>query len=134
MIILKKIDYYGQLILATLMILSIPILLLYGFLLGLFVMGCWQLLSALANTHAFISLSQRKQIWLYWKLCIADFVLLAGGWFTGQKLNTDTAQFIVGSALAGAVLIAIYYLKIYNKLIDLISLRNELDGLTKSKH
>ena len=134
MITVRKIDYYGQLILAALMILSIPFLLFYGFLAGLFLTGCWQLLSAASNTISFLSLSQRKQIWLYWKLCVGDFALLFFGWVTGKFFTADTTQFVFGIAIAGAIFIAVYYLKIYNKLIELISLRTELDGLTKSKH
>lgn len=134
MLLIKKIDYFGQLVLATLMILSIPFLLFYGFLAGLFIMGCWQLLSAFLNTYSFLSLSQRKQILLYWKLCIADLIILLVGWLTDKIINHDILQFISGTALVGAAFIAIYYLIIYNKLIELISLRNELDGLTKTKH
>ncbi len=134
MLKLRKIDYYGQLILATLMVLSIPVLLIYGFLAGLFIMGCWQLLSATLNTAAFKSLSQRKQILLYWTLCMADLAVLTSGRLVEEIPGKDLAQFVYGAALVGSVLTAIYYLKIYNNLIELISLRNELDGLTKSKH
>lgn len=134
MLLIKKIDYFGQLVLATLMILSIPFLLFYGFLAGLFIMGCWQLLSASLNTYSFLSLSQRKQIMLYWKLCIADLTILLICWLMENMINDETLQFISGAAIIGAVFIAIYYLKIYYKLIELISLRNELDGLTKTKH
>ena len=134
MLLFRKMDYYGQLILASLMVLSIPFLLFYGSLAGLFILGCWQLVSAVSNTNAFLSLSQRKQIWLYWKLCIADFTLLFLGWLSGNFFTADTVQFVFGTAIAGAIFIAVYYLKIYNKVIELISLRNELDGLTKSKH
>ena len=131
---LRKIDYFGQLILAALMLLSIPVLFIYGFLAGLFVMGCWQLISAACNTNTFIHSGSRKQIWMYWKCCFADFALLFLGWQTGETATNDLAQVIFWIALAAAAAIAVYYLKIYNNLIQFISLRNELDGLTKSKH
>jgi len=131
---LRKIDYYGQLILAALMLLSVPLLLYYGFLAGLFIMGCWQLISAAFNTNAFFHSVYRRQIWSYWKLCFADLLLLFLCWLSGETFNTDLLQVIFWITLTGAAAIAVYYLKIYNDLIQFISLRNELDGLTKSKH
>ena len=131
---LRKIDYTGQLILAALMLLSIPILLIYGFLAGLFIMGCWQLISAAFNTNAFIQSGHRKRIWMYWKCCFAVLALLFFAWLAGEIFTADLSELIFWIALAGAAAIAVYYLKIYNKLIQFISLRNELDGLTKSKH
>ena len=134
MLIIKRIDYFGQLVLAALMLLSIPILYFYGFLAGLFLLGCWQLLSAFFNTFSFLSLSQRKQIWWYWKLCIADLTILLTAWISEKKIDPDIIHFMSGTAILGAVFIAVYYLIIYYKLIELIFLRNELDGLTKTKH
>jgi hypothetical protein len=60
--LVRKIDYYCQLILGSLMLLSIPVLLSYGFLASLFILGCWQLLSAVFNTKAFIHTGHSKQI------------------------------------------------------------------------
>lgn len=131
---LRKIDYFGQVIVAVLMLLSIPVLLIYGFLAGLFIMGCWQLISAAFNTNTFIHSGYRKPIWMYWKCCFADLALFFSGWLTGEFFVADLSQVIFWIALAGAAAIAVYYLKIYNTLIQFISLRNELDGLTKSKH
>ena len=135
--VLRKIDYYGQLILAAFMLLSVPVLLVYGllgFLAGLFIMGCWQVISAIFNTNAFIHSGHKNKIWSYWKLCFADLILLFVCCLSGETLNTDFSQLIFWIAIAGAAAIAVYYLKIYNDLIQFISLRNELDGLTKSKH
>ena len=131
---LRKIDYCSQLILAALMLLSVPLLLYYGFLAGLFIMGCWQVISAAFNTNAFLHSVYRRQIWSYWKLCFADLILLFLCWLSGETFNADLLQVIFWIAITGAATIAVYYLKIYNDLIQFISLRNELDGLTKSKH
>ena len=131
---LRKIDYYGQLVLGSLMILSVPVLLIYGFLAGLFILGCWQLLSAVFNTKAFTHSGHSKQIWNYWICCLADLVLLFLLWLFGGSFNIDYVQVIYWIAIPGSVFIAIYYLKIYKNLIDFFSLRDELDGLTKSKH
>ena len=130
----RRIDYYGQLILGSLMLLSVSVLLFYGFLAGLFILGCWQLLSAVFNTKAFIHTGHSKQIGRYWSYCIADLVMLVLAWYFGGTLKADSMQVFYAIALSGAAFIAIYYLRIYNDLIRFISLRDELDGLTKSKH
>ncbi|HEV8273850.1 MAG TPA: hypothetical protein VGQ04_21205 [Chitinophagaceae bacterium] len=132
--IVRKIDYYGQLILGSLMLLSVPVMLIYGFLAGLFILGCWQLLSAIFNTHSFIHTGHSKKIWSYWRYCIADLTLLLLPWFFEKTFITDNIQVFYWIAMPGAVVIAIYYLKIYKDLIQFFSLRDELDGLTKSKH
>ena len=131
---IRKIDYYAQLILGALMFLSVPVLLFYGFLAGLLILGCWQLLSAIFNTKAFVHTSHSKQIWSYWSCCIADLTILFLLWHFEKTFKIDNVQVFYWIALSGAVLIAIYYLKIYNDLIQFFSLRDELDGLTKSKH
>jgi len=132
--ILRKIDYYGQLILGSMMLLSVPVLLFYGFLAGLFILGCWQLLSAVLNTKAFIYTGHSKQVWSYWSFCIADLGLLFLSWHFEKTFRADIVQVFYWIAMSGAVIIAIYYLKIYKDLIQFFSLRDELDGLTKSKH
>ena len=132
--IVRRIDYYGQLLLGSLMLLSVPVLLFYGFLAGLFILGCWQLLSAAFNTKAFVHTGHSKQIWIYWSCCIADLAILFLSWYFEKTFKIDSVQVFYWIGMSGAVLIAIYYLKIYNDLIHFFSLRDELDGLTKSKH
>jgi len=132
--LMRKIDYYGQLILGSLMLLSVPVMLFYGFLAGLFILGCWQLLSAVFNTKAFVYTGHSNQIWTYWSCCIADLAILFLSWYIEKTFDNGSVQVIYWIAMSGAVLIAIYYLKIYKDLIQFFSLRDELDGLTKSKH
>ena len=131
---LRKIDYYGQLTLAIIMLLSLPLLFLQGFMFGLFIMGWWQLISASFNTCSFIHSGYKKLISRYWICCIADLALLFISLWLSRFFHPDDMQVITWIAIAGAIAIAVYYLKIYFKLIKLISLRDELDGLTKSKH
>jgi hypothetical protein len=100
---------------------------------GLFIMGCWQLLSAILNTYSFIRSGYKRQIYLYWKLCIADLGLLFLSFWLDKFFEPGATQLITGIALAGSAAIAVFYLRIYFKLIDLIALKNELDGLLKSK-
>ena len=132
--IVTKIDYYGQLILGSLILLSVPILLFYGFLAGLFILGCWQLLSAVFNTKAFVHTGHSKQIWSYWSCCIADLAILILSLNFEKTFKLANVQVFYWIAITCAVFIAIYYLKIYKDLIQFFSLRDELDGLTKSKH
>ncbi|HEY5771874.1 MAG TPA: hypothetical protein VIS75_04565 [Chitinophagaceae bacterium] len=132
--LIRKIDYYGQLILGSLMLLSVPVLLFYGFLAGLFILGCWQLLSAVFNIKAFVHSGHSTRIWTYWSCCIADLAILFLSWYIEKTFDTGSVQVFYWIALSGAVLIAIYYLKIYKDLIQFFLLRDELDGLTKSKH
>ena len=134
MLLLRKIDCYGQLILITCMLLSIPIFYFVGFGAGLLLLGCWQLISALVNTPAFIHTGYKKQILRFWTFFIADLFLMAILLLFENDLTEDTILVIFWIATGVSVFIAVYYLRIYYRLIELFSLRNELDGLTKSKH
>jgi hypothetical protein len=60
MLRIRNIDYYGQLILVTCTILSVSFFYFVGVGIGLFLLACWQLISALANTPAFIHTGYRK--------------------------------------------------------------------------
>jgi hypothetical protein len=100
----------------------------------LFLLGCWQLISALANTPAFIHTGYKKRILLYWTFCIADLSLITLFFLFEKDLSENLLKIVFWIAIGAAVFIAGYYLRIYYRLIELLSLRNELDGLTKSKH
>jgi hypothetical protein len=131
---LRKIDWYGQLILFALMVMALPALFLYGFPKGLLLLGCWQLISAILNTYTFIHESFKAQILLYWKICIADLAVLFSFRWVDKIYNSVNTQVILWIAIAASVIIAVYYLKIYFKLLGRLSLRNELHGLIKSNH
>ena len=134
MLLIKKIDCYGQLILVSCSLLSIPIFYFLGLGIGLFLLGCWQLISALGNTPGFIHTGYKKQILLYWTFCIVDLSLIAVLFLFENDLSETLLMIVFWIAIGSALFIAGYYLRIYYRLIDLLSLRNELDGLTKSKH
>jgi len=134
MLRIRNIDYYGQLILVTCTILSVPFFYFVGVGIGLFLLACWQLISALANTPAFIHTSYRKRILLYWTFFIADLLLIALLFLLQNDLNENLILIVFWVTIGAALSIAIYYLRIYYRLIELLVLRNELDGLTKSKH
>lgn len=134
MIRIRKIDCYGQLILIGCLLLSIPFLYFSGVGFGLLLLGCWQLISALLNTYSFIDTGYKKPILLYWILCIVDLGAISLLLLFENNLTSDYIMVIVWITIGAAVFIAGYYLRIYYRLIELISIRNELDGLTKSKH
>ena len=131
----RKIDLYGQLVLGTLAVFSLPIVGGAGLFIGIFITGCWQVVSAAFNTNSFIRAGFKKRIFHYWTFCIADLILLLLAYspFTLNR-NNIIMEVVSGITLLGAIAIAVYYWKIYFRLINLISLRDELDGLTKSKH
>jgi TRAP-type uncharacterized transport system fused permease subunit len=133
MLWLKKTDYYGQLVLMLLMILSVPVLYLFGFLSGLFLLGCWQLISAGFNTPCFIHSGFKKQITRYWICCAADLILIFLCWPLSRLFNSDDVQVVFWMGIAGAAATGFYYIIIYQRLIENQTLRNELSGFTKSK-
>jgi hypothetical protein len=134
MLLVRKIDYGGQLVLVGFMIMSMPVLYYYGLLTGLFILGIWQLISAIVNTNVFIYSVYRREIGIYWLCCVFDLVILALAWLFSKVAGAGDAVLLYAVAIVVAICIATYYLLIYNKLIRSISLRNEVDGLTKSKH
>ena len=134
MLRIRNIDYYGQLILVTCTLLSVPLFYFVVVGIGLFLLACWQLISALANTPAFIHTGYKKPILLYWTFSIANLSLFTFLFLFENDLAKDLILVIFWIAIGTALSIAIYYLRIYYRLIELLSLRNELDGLTKSKH
>ena len=134
MFFIRKIDCYGQLILVGCILLSVLFLYFVGVRIGLFLLGCWQLISAIANTLTFLHIGYKKQILLYGIFSIADLSLMAFLFLFKNDLSETLLMIVFWIAIGTAVFIAGYYLRIYYRLIDLLSLRNELDGLTKSKH
>ena len=129
---IRKFDLYGQLILGLVMLISIPFLLLYGFLLGLFFLGCWQLLSASLNTSTFNRSGYKKKIITYWKWTVADLLALLVCFWTNKLFNSDLEQVVFTVVLGGSVIIAVYYLYIYQMLIGQIEFKKELSGFLKS--
>lgn len=128
----RRFDFYGQLILGSVMLISIPFLLLYGFLLGLFFLGCWQLISASLNTTSFIRYGYKKNVITYW-ICTAVVLLALLICFRATRiLNADLMDSLVTISLCCSVIIAVYYLYIYYKLIDHIEFKTELSGFLKS--
>jgi hypothetical protein len=121
---LKKIDYYAQIVLASLIIVTALIavfgkgyIFVYPLLL-LFFLGVWQLISALVytfnvpkNTPTYRLLSK------YWILCVGSILLLI---FSFYMRDFNGNQVAIGLFLATLVYsfgIAVYYLYTYKKYI-----------------
>ena len=134
MIKLRKLDCYGQLIAASICIASMAVLYWLGLLIGLFIIGCWQLISAAFNTRGFISAGFQKRISYYWLFSLADLLFLFFTYSLTGSAPEILIEILTGITLVGGIATAVYFWKIYFKLIDFLSLRSELDGLTKSKH
>ncbi len=127
MFILRKADFYIEAAILALVFISIPLLYVYGFLTGLFVLGIVQLLSAGLNTKAFLRKALKAQIKRYWIFTASILLILFVAFlFPGKK---DQLLWIVA---VPAIITSVYYLIIYQKLISNIRLRNELAGFTKS--
>lgn len=131
---LRKIDWYAQLTISVASVFSIPLLFLYGLGAGLFLMGFWQLLSAVLNSSHFIQHGLQQQIIRYWKLAGSIMAALFLCFILPFFFDGDDVQVGIFIAVAASIPVALFYLKIYRQLIENISLRNEIDGLTKSKH
>lgn len=116
------------------MLLSVPVLFYFGFPAGLFLLGCWQLLSAFFNTSCFYNNGMGYQICSYWKYAGLIFTLLFVSVPLAGLLNPDDVQVLAAVAVMAAIPVAVYYLKIYKKLIGHLVLRHELGGLIRSKH
>jgi hypothetical protein len=132
--LIRKLDFYGQCILAIIMLISIPMLLFYGFMAGLFLMGCWQLLSAAANTFAFLLHGRSRQICIYWRCTGIVIAILFICIPLSEFLDPDGVQVLAAIAIIASIPLAWYYLKIYYRLIHHIEVRSELQALIKSKH
>ena len=134
MFLLRKIDCYGQLTLAILSIVIMPLLFNGSFFTGLLFMGCWQIISAAFNTYGFLHTHFEKRILFFWAFGVADLALLYFTYWIQLFTTSLTAEIFFWITVGGAIAIGVYYLAIYFKFIEFIFLRNELDGLTKSKH
>ena len=135
MLLLRKIDCYGQLVFANVVALSCFFWINDGvFLIGLFILGWWQVFSAILNTYCFAQCGFTQRIFHYWLFCLGDLFLFFFSSWLNQFTGYIVVDLLIITSLTGGVVLAGYYWWIYYRLIGFIFLRNELDGLTKSKH
>lgn len=132
--LLRKIDYSVQLVLGVIMLLSLPVFFLYGFLAGLFLLGFIQLVSAVSNTSGFLTNGLGNEICNYWKYTGLIFASLFLCIPLAELFNPDDVQVLGAIGITASVPVSVYYLNIYKKLIRHLAFKNELEGLIKSKH
>ena len=132
MLLFRRIDHSVQWILGTGMLISLPGFLPYGFLAGLFLMGCWQLFSASLNTKSFLYNGLGKEICSYWKFTGLVFACLFLCIPLAELFDPDDVQVLGAVAVSAGAPIAVYYLLIYKKLIHHPELRKEL-GMTQEQ-
>ena len=134
MLLLRKIDCYGQFVLGILIIIMIPILFNGSFFIGLLLIGCWQIISAIFNTYSFLQTGFEKRILFYWAFFVTDLALFYFTYWIHIFTASVAAEVFFWITVGGAIALGAYYWRIYFKFIEFISLRNELAGLIKSKH
>lgn len=121
MLTLRQIDYWLQFLLAFIMLLCIPTVIIS--MAGLFIMGWWQLISAGLNTRALIHNGLKKQIrryWLWTSIVLGTLFLCTP---LSNVFDPDDVQVLAGIAIAGSAVLAVYYLRIYFKLIEVMTLK-----------
>lgn len=131
MILLRKTDYYIQLLLELLILILVPLLHWYGFLTGLFILGCWQLLSASFNSSSLVSAGFRKGVAIYWKWTVVVLASLFLSIPLSWLLHPDHLRVFVFLVIGASIPVAVYYLVIYKKLINHYEMRRELSGIIK---
>jgi hypothetical protein len=133
MLTIRKIDWYGQVVLGALMGLSVPFFLAYGFLLGLFFLGVWQLVSAGLNTVAFIGAGQMREIINYWRWAALDLGFMGLCISLPMIINRDDVQVFTLIGIICSIPIALFYIVIYRKLVRRFEMRKTLSSIIKSK-
>jgi hypothetical protein len=120
MLIIRKIDLAGQAILGLISLLSLLTLSPYPWLMGTFVLGVWQVLSALLNSFPMYSTTYRTRILLYWVLAVIAVSILF--------FQTDEAMI---ASMTISWCIAVYYWFVYKSFIDYVAFRKELSTIVR---
>ncbi len=129
---LRRIDFGFQLLIIIAGFTSCIIAPLFGAL-ALFVLGIWQLLSAVSNTllvkH---DIGFRKRIRIYWLLVLTNL----SGWFICTiLLHSRAIYFGIGLVLMiTAAMIGLYYCNILYELIRAGNIKEQLSSVVKENH
>src|SRR5258706_2003175 len=113
-----KIDFYGQIFLASLIALSTLSCLVYPgaviiALLGMIPLGIWQLISAAMHTYRLQQLNKKPLLQTYWRIALITLLALTICFFIDGASDLFSIIFIV-TVLAGFAT-AVYYLYVYKK-------------------
>ena len=115
---MRKIDYYGQFVLLVLILLSC---LLYYFnkaflllsMTGLFILGIWQIISALTVTFSPRLKIYNRYIRIYWTACIGMLIVFSGAFIFAKYNETTLIYWFIGISTIGGLITAFYYLYLY---------------------
>ena len=117
--IFRNIDWICQLVIAGISFAALAINAGYT-MYGEFILGSWQILSALVNTWSMHGSTFRKRIVIYWVLAIASLLMLVSG-----------VEVLMMISLIGSWGIAIYYCVIYKQFINHLAYREELSTVVR---
>lgn len=124
-----KTDYYGQIVLIVISILSTVFLYYFGPMLGLFILGCWQLISAAVTTSSFCKNGLKQKVNRYWVYTGVILLLIFLCWPLSQVFDPDDVQVVFWIAFTMSIPLAFYYISILNKLIQNIELAEKNEDL-----
>ncbi len=113
-----KIDFYGQIILVSIIVLSMLVSLVYPGgvifgLLGMIPLGIWQLLSAAAYTYRLHHSDKKPLLQAYWRISLITLLALMVCFFLEGSGDFLTILFI--ATIVAGFATAVYYLYVYNK-------------------
>jgi len=117
---MRKIDYYGQ---VTLLVLIVLTALLFYFnksfiflsLIGLFILGLWQIISALTVSFSHHLKIYKKHIRNYWMACISMLIIFSTVFLVAQFQDRSLINWLFGISTVGGLITAFYYLYLYKK-------------------
>jgi hypothetical protein len=134
---IRKFDIVLQSILLAVIIIIIPFGGIFLSLAGLFILGCWQLLSASVNTllvnkNAFLN-HHFKKYWLHTGIVLITFFIL---WFLEENLTTYNTvwTWLIAIPLLLSAFIAAEYIWLYSKIITEKNFRKELGTVIRQHH
>jgi hypothetical protein len=117
---MRKVDYHGQVVLLALIVITA---LLYYFskgfifltLIGLLILGIWQIISALTITYSQHSKMYSKYIRNYWMACISMLLIFSGVFIFARYNEASLSLWFIGISTVGGFITAFYYLYLYKK-------------------
>lgn len=117
---LKKIDFYAQVIIVIAMVILAIVSLFvgsyfFGALLLLMPLGLWQLISALFYTASKRPQTDKKILNRYWMASATGIILLILGFLFRDNNGNQLAMVLITIALSICFLTALYYVYLYKK-------------------
>jgi hypothetical protein len=131
MLPLRKIDLYLQALLLLFVAVSIPPFFSPVYSRAVCTLAVWQSLSAGINANAFINCGYKQKLSSYGIYALAGITALLIVPLCKYQIPASVLIYIHWAGILTYIMIAFYYLKIYNSVIRLIDLRTELSALIR---